>query len=249
MTAMKQEIEDAIFEGLKESYDDNYSFTGEINSIIRPESLIHINIAKKIRKINDENHDWGRPLQIKLEEPTSVFSTSCVPFEANPNDIFSSDLRDNHNTCRNGNIDIAIYVDGDSVFDNKPFAAIEVKDFISTRGELRQDIIRNIEYLTLRDNKTGDSRLQQTYLVCVHEHKGALKKEDKQKEIDRLRKGYTSYLGKFGLSTKMINQRLEINTISEYLLDENDRYKPSDLLEDKVAQAIHFIGVLIVFEK
>lgn len=246
---MKAKIEHAIFEGLKESYEDNYSFTGEISSIVKPESLIHINIAKKIRVINDENNDWGRPLQIKLEEPTSVFSTACVPFDAYPDDIFSSVLRENHNTCRNGNIDIALYTEGETIFDNLPYAAIEIKDFISSRGELKLDIIRNIEYLTINDKNTGASRLKQTYLVCVHEHKGAIIKSDKQKELIRLEKGYKKYLAKFGLNAKKIKLRLKIDTIAEYLIGANDKYLPSDIMEDKAAQAIHFIGVVIVFEK
>lgn len=177
------------------------------------------------------------------------FATSCVPFEANPMDIFSSELRDNHNASRNGNIDIALYVDGDSVFDNKPFAAIEIKDFISTRGELRQDIIRNLEYLTLKDNKTGNSRLEQTYLVCVHEHKGALVKGDKAEEINKLEKGYEKYLKRFELSQKGLKSRIEIKTVAEYLIGKEDKFLPTDFLEDKAAQAIHFIGVMLVFEK
>jgi hypothetical protein len=246
---MKERIEKAIFEGLEESYEDNYSFTGEISSIVKPESLIHINIAKKIRVINDENKNWGKPLKIKLEESTFRFATSCVPFNADPNDIFSSDYRENHNSTRSGNIDIALYVDGDSLFDDKPYAAIEIKDFITTRGELRQDIIRNMEFLTLRDRATGNSRLDLAYLACIHEHKGAIKKDDKQNEIDRLEAGYKRYMEKFDLASKGIQLRLEIKTVAEYLIGNDDMYLPVEILEDKAAEAIHFIGALIVLEK
>lgn len=107
---MKEKVEKAIFEGLKVCYENNYSFTGEISSIVKPEALIHINIAKQIKKINDDNHDWGIPLKIILQESTMRFATSCVPFEMNPMDIFSNELSENHNTIRNGNIDIALYV-------------------------------------------------------------------------------------------------------------------------------------------
>lgn len=246
---MKERIEQAIFEGLIESYEDNYSFTGEISAIVKPESLIHINIAKKIKAINDEHMDWGRPLKIKLEESTFVFASSCVPHKANPNDLFSTNYRDNHNSSRSGKIDIALYVEGNSHLHYQPYAAIEIKDFITTRGELRQDIIRNIEFLTLKDKMTGDSMLKLTYITCIHEHKGALTISEKQKEIDRLKKGYEKYIKKFDLASKSIQLHVQLKTVAEYLIGEHDKNSPIEILEDKAAEAIHFIGALIMFEK
>ncbi len=246
---MKNRIEKAIFEGFKESYEDNYSFTGEISSIIKPESLIHINIAKKIRIINDEHCNWGKPLEIKLEECTLTFASSCVPLQANPHDPFSSDYREYHDSTRSGNIDIAIYVEGDSCFDRKPYAAIEIKDFIKTRGELRKDLIRNIEFLTLKDKITGNSRLEVAYVACIHEHKGIFKYDEKQKELDRLKAGYERYMEKFELASKDIKLRLEVATVAEYLIGIHDMNLPVEILEDKAAEAIHFIGVLVILEK
>ena len=76
-----------------------------------------------------------------------------------------------------------------------------------------------------------------------------MKESDKKNEIDKLKKDYEKYLKKFDLDAKGIELRLEIKTVAEYLLGDNDRYLPQEIIEDKAAQAIHFIGVLIVFEK
>lgn len=243
----REKLETLIFAGLKEGYIDSYSFTGEINSIIKPEYLLTVNIAKKIKELNDEAHAFGSPLIIKLEEPTRSFATACAPPHENLS-LFNTLYREDHNPTRNGKIDIALYTHTSDAFDKIPYAAIEIKGFISTKAELTQDIIRNLYYLNIKDKKTGNSRLKHSYLVCIHEHKGAKEESEKKKKIENLEKGYKKYLEKFNTS-KEFDFYIKGDTIAEYLIKDSDQFLPTDILEGIAELAIHYIGILIRTEK
>lgn len=247
------EIEKKIFLGLTEACKDAFRFTGVINEQIEPEYILTVNIAKQLNEINSENSGFGEPLIIKVEEDTTTFASECVPLEL-WEDIFNSSLRDSHNACRNGKIDIAVY---ETVipknFENRvPKCPIEVKKFNPTKAEIIKDLIRNIDYFKVSD-KTGENRLNKAYFTCLHHDKDCLFVGNKTKGIDKAIKYYqtqTSILTK-GLTAENLKLRIEAQTVDEYLFNDNDKFEGQDpdYISERAYESFHHIGILMIIER
>lgn len=249
----KEEFEKLIFEGLRKSYLDAYSFTGQINSVIRPEYLITVNIAQSIDSINKRNKDFGSPLIIKLEEPTYRFAMACVPLFSDPNSLFNNDIRGVHDSEeRPGRVDLAIYEHTDNTFDKKPYAVIEVKGFVNNVAIVKKDLERNLEFHGLLDNKTGASRLDTSYMVFIHQHEKCVLTTRKQEGINKLKGAYRNYLSNFRLfndKSTALTFRVEADTIAEHLIDPDNNDWPEEVLQGIYEESYHYIGVLLVIEK
>lgn len=248
------EIEQKIFEGLKESCKDVYRFTGKINGMIEPEYIVTVNIAKKLNEINSKNNDFGSPLVIKVEEDTRTFASECVPLEC-WKDIFNPQLRDSHNTDRDGKIDIAIYetIIPNNLESRLPKCPIEVKKFNPTKAEIFKDLMRNLDYFKVSDSKTGENRLEKAYLVFLYHDRDCLFVTNKSNGINKAKLKYEQLTSQFAEWINNLNLKLRINieTVEEYLFDNNEEFEghDPDWISDRAYESFHYIGVIIVIEK
>lgn len=242
----KKEFERLIFEGMRNSYRNAFSFSGEITTTIKPEYLVTVNIAQSINEINKHNSNI---IIIKLEESTWSFASSCVPLFSNPNSLFNNHIREMQDSQkRPGRVDIATYREVGS-FDKRPFAVIEVKGFVKYVSTIYLDIIRNLEFFGISDKNTGSSRLEQSYMVFLHKHEGCIFERQKQDGILELKKTYEQYLLQLNsFIPKSLQWRIEADTIAKNLLDDS-----TDISEEegeyRSQEAYHYIGVVIVLEK
>ena len=256
----KEVFEKLLFEGLKKSYLDSLNFSGNIDSDIKPEYLVTVNIAKKICTLNTYP---GEHLIIKMEENTYKFAMSCVPLLSKPNSIFDSKVRgflDTENrsgkSANKEKIDIAVYQKTRNGLETQtPYTVVEIKPFIKGFSGIEKDLIRNFKFHTLEDQKTGKSRLDQSYIAALYKHKNCLYEKDKIEKISKIKKEFAekakNKIKKHAkTSDHNIEVRIEVETISKNLLsDEVVKNLPQELSQIIYEEAYHYIGILTILEK
>ena len=242
----QEEFQDAIFIGLQNACEDAFHFTGEINSKIKPEYIVTVNVAKGLFSLNNGQSGYGYEFTIKFEEDTSTFATACVPQMA-AEDIFSMKLRGFQNTTRNGKIDICIYDQSGE----KPICPIEVKDFNSSTSEILKDLERNLQLLELVDSSTGNSTLKFAFLATLEEHKNCLTEKNIEKGLSDIKKKYIKRLKPFLDKLKNYELIITTKTVAKNLVDIETSFSGMDDMDiaERVAETYHYVGVIMTLNK
>lgn len=255
MSVQFNEIEEKIFDGLREACNDSFSFSGDAFAQIEPEYIVTTNVAKSIKSINDNNNMFGDPLIIVIEEDTKTFATECVP-QLIWNNVFSPSLiNSRHNSNRDGKIDIALYEKTPTQLGRSrvPKCCIELKKFSPVKREVVKDVVRNVEYMNLVDPKTGNSQLEKTYFACLESDRGCIYKSFKQNGIKNIESKYSNMLSAISssLASLGLSMRIVVQTVAQDLLDTNQNFgsMDDDSVADRVSQLFHHAGVLVVVER
>ncbi len=237
-------FEVAIFEGLRSTIKDYILLKGQDfeNQWTKPEYLATVNIAKSISKFNSYP---AEKFVIAIEEDTEDFSNKCVP-EISVG-IFNLAFND-FNTERNGKIDIAVYKsDGKTAL-----CAIEVKNFnptVKAKDKLILDLRRNAEYFLFQNNHS-QSIIQKSYVTYFRHFPATRMQNEIQNDLDAAKKELEDLIAS-DITTTCFKYRVEVATVHDNLLYVG-KHSDEEIFNDTgdfYAQAVHFVGVLGVFEK
>lgn len=234
----------SIIEGLRATIKDYILLKGLDfeNQWTKPEYLATVNIAKSISKFNSYP---AEKIIIAIEESTEDFSNKCVPEISK--DIFNLSFND-FNTERNGKIDIAVYKnDGKTAL-----CAIEVKNFNPTKtakDKVILDLKRNAQYF-LFENENSQSIIKKTYLAYFRHFPETRFQNQIQNDLNSAKKELEEII-KTEINPKGFNFRVEVATVHDNLLYLG-KHSDEEIFNDTgdlYAQAVHFVGVIGVFEK
>ncbi|MEI8278280.1 MAG: hypothetical protein WCG87_00880 [Bacteroidota bacterium] len=235
-------FEKAIIDGMKTTIRDYISFKGpdHENEWSKPEYLATLNIAKSITRFNSYP---AEKIIIAIEENTSSFSNACVP--QNFTDIYNNEFK-SFNTDRNGKIDIAVY----ETYKKKPICTIEVKNFNPQDSVLILDLQRNAQYFTFQA-KHNISIIQKTYVAYFKHYSDTHTIDGMQNDLTKAKNDLDQIIQKAKIDTSYLSIRIEAETIHENLLY-SEKYSAEEIINDTgdfYANAVHFIGVLGIFER
>lgn len=196
---------------MKNSINDSFVFLEDESRMIGAEYLLTVNVAKSLSSLN---HYIGEAYKVYLERHTRQIATDCVPHmvkkKANNFLGYTSILRrKQHNTKRNGRVDIAVYRDFNGV--PLPVCVIELKGFNPKRSEALKDIRRNIEYFHLVD-ATGRSRIKCTFFAALHSFPKSVTAGQISSDLSSLENKYEKWLAQVPVP-KELDIRISINTI------------------------------------
>lgn len=242
----KDEFQTAIFTGLTNACEDAYHFTGEVNSKIRPEYIVTVNVAKGLFTINGRQSGYGYEFILKFEEDTPTFAMACVP-QMIADNIFNMKTRGFQDTDRSGKIDICVYdQSGD-----KPICPIEVKGFCPSKAEVVKDLERNLQLLELIDKETGASTLEFAFLAALEEHKNCLTEKNIDTGLAKVKAKYEKRLKTFKGKLKDIELTVTTKTVAKNLIAAGTSFAGMDDMDiaDRVAETYHFVGVIMTLEK
>ena len=234
----------AIIEGLRSTIKDYILLKGQDyeHQWTKPEYLATVNIAKSISKFNSYP---AEKFIIALEEDTEDFSNKCVPESSI--DIFNLAFND-FNTERNGKIDVAVYRnDGKTAL-----CAIEVKNFnptIKAKDRVILDLKRNAEYF-LFQNQHNQSIIKKSYLAYFRHFPETRFQNEIQKDLGSAKQELEDIITDV-IKPNGFNYRVEVATVHDNLLYVG-KHSDEEIFNDTgdfYAQAVHFVGVLGVFEK
>ena len=227
--------------GLKNSYCKAILFSEKQNKVIETEYLITVCVANALV---DNNVGVGSPYKIILECPTKTFSKSCFPKILQSKKIIRRSDKE-HNTERNGKIDIVVFKDEvTSICDDRSaFAAIEIKGFNKSKQTILEDLKRNTEYFKFVDDNVGVSRIKYTAFVAMQYY---APNDDKnyEKQKNKLTRKYEKYISELGL--KDIEYTISVNCVSKSLLRDS---ASQDEYEDFIENKHLFFGVVVLFKK
>jgi len=227
--------------GLKNSYCKAVLFSENQNEVIKTEYLITVCMANALE---DKNNGVGTPYKIILECPTKVFSKNCFPKILTNKKIIRRSNKE-HNTERNGKIDIVVFKDEiTSICDDRvAFAAIEIKGFNQSKKTILEDLKRNTEYFRFIDGNVGESRIKYTAFIAMQYYapSDAIKYA---KQKNKLIKRYESYLNELDLTG--LEYTIHVNCVSAKLLEHSaDQDEYEDFTENKHL----FFGVVVLLKK
>lgn len=246
---MIKEIEEKIIEGLKSTYQDLLKFNKEQNSIIKPEYIITVNIAQKISDINSSNNPDDYPIRIKLEERARKFLSLCKVYDlaTDFNELFTMNkwriLESNIIPKSKQRLDIAIYNKKD-----EPISVIEVKKFTEYPTLLLKDINRNLNFLGWYNSKLYDSLLKTAFIVFLINDKDSVRDTEINTRKSQIKSNYDSFISNLNID-QSIKVEINVETLSESLLNQTDNSLPDDFQQDKFEKRHHFLYVIIKFER
>jgi hypothetical protein len=246
---MIAQIENLIRRGIKSTYIDIIRFNKELDSDIKPEYLVTVNVAKRIAEINDVYNPDEYPLRIRLEEKARKFLNACrvyVPattvdelFTLNYWEELVSDILPKSKQ----RVDIAIY---DS--NEKPLVIIEVKKFTQYPKTLKKDIKRNLNFLGLYKQTLFQSELKTSYLVFLYNDKDSIKESQVSSKISELKKFYEDFITEQKIDTN-INTTVDVYSITNSLLTTDDLKMPMEIQQYQFEKRHHYLCVLIKFDR
>lgn len=215
------DIKSKIFKGLKDAcYTSFFMKNGDFTDI-KPEYLLTSLIARELAEKDSE-------LVLKLEEPTEEFATSCVK-QVNENWLFSK----NHNVCRNGKIDIAVYKSRTAVgYINrlKSLFPIEIKGVNPLKCNYLEDVERNIQYFEIHDKVTGGSILNLAYNVSIYMHQRFIYQEELPDILKLVKKKYKAWLSGFEdvLKNNNLEVKIYVKDVMSKLHSQSDKFDLSE---------------------
>ena len=239
------QIEEKILEGMRSSCNDTFLFLEDESKKIGAEYLLTVNVAKKLA---DLNQYIGHPYKIYLERKTRLIASDCVPLcvrkVANNFLGYRHVLRKQHNTSRNGKVDITLYNNTGGLVDT-PACVIELKGFDPSRKLVLQDLRRNSEYFKLVC-RTGASQLQYTCFAAMHSFPKSITDDQIKADLFSLETKYNSWQTEVGIPAD-VKCRINIETISKGQDFSNpDENNP----EVKVLECNHhFAGVVVSYAR
>jgi hypothetical protein len=246
---MTTQIEEKIRKGVKSAYLDTIRFNKELDSDIKPEYLVTVNIAQKIAEINDEKNPDEYPLRIKLEERALKFLNACkvyVPattfeelFTLNYWEELASDILPKSKQ----RVDIAIYDNTE-----KPLTLIEVKKFTQHPKTLNKDIKRNLNFLGHFEKKLYQSELKTSYIVFLYNDKVSVTETEISAKVTELKIFYEDFISEKKIDSGIICT-VDVYSITNSLLTKSDLALPMDIQQYNFEQRHHYLCVLIKFER
>ena len=211
-------IEDKIKQGIESAYLDIIAFNKELNSDIKPEYLVTVNVAQKIGELNKPYDREQYPLRIKLEERARRLLNICREFvpATTVDELFTlnywKDLGSDIKPKSKERVDIAIYDN-----DEKPLALIEVKKFTLYPKTLKKDIKRNLNFLGFHNHTIYDSQLKNSYLVFLINDNISINESEVNNKIDELKVFYAAFLVELNIPN-IINSSIDVYSITNSLI-------------------------------
>ncbi|RZJ92490.1 MAG: hypothetical protein EOO20_01605 [Chryseobacterium sp.] len=230
-----------IFKGIKEAHFLSIELLDGDFTQLRPEYALTVTVAQAF--VDDFKK---RDYLIKIEEPTKTFASSCVPQHTIKKLKFAGD----HNSGRNGKIDIALYKNKPtetSWFRPPALCPIELKGVNPSVSEFHKDIARNIEYFLLTDQLTGKSELEMAFFGTAfyypkmeYNSQIPIYKTKVKSKVEKWMKKFEAIL-----TSNELTYTIEIEILASSLVDESDSCIDSDIIADCHC----FIGVVLVIER
>jgi hypothetical protein len=234
----KEKFIEAIFSGLRNLFTYTIQAGLTQQHFIKPEYLATVSIAQSLAKLNNKDE-----LEIKLEESTADFASSCLKT------IIGNQIIKNVDSGRPGRVDIAIYTkNSNGYYPNKAFCCVEVKNINPSKYLTLLDIERLICFLNLKNCNGAVSCLQLSYFVCIEERFG-ITKEKIDDFVSELKLKYENLINDSCLlkehqTFKVILEVLEYPSISESdILDLSDGDSEESYCSDNYCR----VGIAIEF--
>jgi hypothetical protein len=245
----RDEITQAIFEGLRNACEDGKHFTGQEDFMIRPEYIITVNIAKALFEIQGYYLGHGYGYKVILEGNTRSFASGAFPtFRSDTADIFHKASLDldpiELNATRNGRVDIVIFDDKD-----QSFSAIEVKGFNPSVPKVSDDIIRIIDFINLEDGTGSVSNVKFGFFAALARSDAKL-----TNEIDQAKKGvrdkYSNLADAIRSDYPGIDISVNIKDVSNNIIGVGEKPTGDPVFDaERYGEAHIYFGVVLTISK